>query len=299
MSPIESVATPRLKPSTSVALALVALYLIWGSTYLAIRYVVEGLPVFLSGGVRYVLAGGLLYVILRMRGARAPTRREWLGALPVGVLMFVGGNGFVALAEREVASSVAALVVAVTPIFASTMGLWVGERPSARQWLGMVIGFGGVLVLSLGDLRATPSALFMLLGATICWALGTQLSKRLPSAPSFMSAATQMLTGGVALLGLGFARQESMPHEWTALAVGSLAYLVVLGSLVAYSAFNFLVRNTSTPIAMSYAYVNPVVAVILGTLVGGEALGPSTFAAGALVLLGVALLVTGRPRRTP
>lgn len=250
------------------------------------------MPVFFSGAIRYLVAGGILFVIMRVRGVRAPTRREWLAALPVGTLMFGGGNGFVALAERDVASSVAALVVAVTPIIASTLGLWVGERPSGRQWLGMLIGFGGVLVLSLGDLRATPVSLLMLLGATLSWALGTQLSKRLPSAPSFMSAAAQMLAGGVVLIGIGFARQETWPHEVTPLAVGSLVYLILLGSLVAYSAFNFLVRNTSTPVALSYAYVNPVVAVILGTLIGAEALGASTFVAGALVLAGVALLVT-------
>jgi drug/metabolite transporter (DMT)-like permease len=265
-----------------VLASLIIVYLVWGSTYLALRYLVEALPPLLASGARFLLAGGILYGVLRARGVPAPTRRQWLVAIPVGVLMLVVGNGLVAVAEREVPSGAAAASVASIPLFVALMNSALGLRPSRRQWAGLVIGFAGVLVMSVSDARTSAGNAALLVLAPCGWALGTVLAARVALPGGLMSAAVQMVTGGAGALLLGLACGESVSQAIAAplpaRAVLAFAYLVVFGSLVAF------------------CYVNPVIAVILGTTLGGERLGATTLIAGALVVVGVVAIMRGAPR---
>ena len=279
-----------------VVVALVAVYLIWGSTYLVLRHVVEALPALLSAAFRYLVAGSILYVVLRARGAPAPTRRQWLVSIPTGGLMFLVGNGFVAMAEQHVASGLAAVACAAMPLFACAISVPFGERPSRLEWIGVALGFGGVVLLALGDLRAASAPGALLLFAPIGWALGSVLSRRLSLPAGTMSAATQMIGGAVVTFAAGALRGERLPASVPANAVYALVYLVVAGSIAGFSAYTYLLRHTTTALATSYAYVNPVIAVLLGAAIDGERPGAGMLAPGALVLAGVAILALGRPR---
>jgi drug/metabolite transporter (DMT)-like permease len=280
-----------------VALALGAVYLIWSGTYLALRFVVQALPTMLTVGLRFVVAGTVLCGVLRLRGQPWPSSRQLVASLPAGVLLFVVGNGFVALAEREVSSGAAALVCATMPLCAAGLNFLAGRRPHGREWLGLLLGFAGVAVLCLGkDLQAAPQAMMMLLLAPIGWALGSTWARRLPLPPGLMGAATQMLMGGVVAAGVALLRGERLPAQWPLLAVGSLGYLIVFGSLIAFSAYTYLLSHTRPAVAMSYAYVNPGLAVVLGALLGGEPLHREVIGASALIVAGVFLMAL--PRRS-
>ncbi|HEY0712590.1 MAG TPA: drug/metabolite exporter YedA [Polyangia bacterium] len=291
----------RLRLPAPVLASLIIVYLIWGSTYLALRYVVEALPPLLTSGARFLLAGGVLYAILRVRGGPAPTRRQWLAAVPVGVLMLVMGNGLVAVAQRQVPSGAAAASVASIPIFVALMNRALGVRLSHWQWAGLMIGFGGVLVMSVSDARTSAGNAALLVLAPCGWALGTVLAARLPLPGGLMSAAVQMITGGAGALLLGLVTGESvgrlLTHPPPARSLLALAYLVVFGSLVAFSAYNYLVQHAPGPVATSYGYVNPVIAVLLGTTLGGERLRATTLIAGGLVLIGVVTILRGTGRK--
>ncbi len=278
-------------------LALGAIYLIWGSTYLVLRNVVEVLPAFLTAAIRYSVAGVLLYAVLRARGAAAPTRRQWLLSMPTGGLLFLVGNGFVALAEERVSSGLAAVACAATPLFACVLSLPFGERHSRREWAGVVLGFGGVVLLALGDLRAASASGALLLLAPVGWALGSVLGRRLSLPAGSMSAATQMMSGGVVTLAAAAVRGEHLPAAIPGRAVLAVLYLVVFGSIIGFSAYTYLLRHTTTALATSYAYVNPVLAVLLGAALGGERPDAGLLAPGALVVLGVAIMALGRRQR--
>ncbi len=281
-----------------VAVCLAAVYLIWGSTYLAISHVVEALPALLSAAARYLAAGSVLYGFLRARGAPAPSRRQWIHAIPVGGFLFLVGNGFVSLAEQHVSSGLAAVACAATPLFACVMALGLGERPSRIEWAGMATGFAGVILLAAGDLRAASASGALLLLAPVGWALGSVLSRRLALPAGTMAAATQMVTGGLVTLAAALAHDDRVPALIPGRAALALGYLAVVGSIVGFSAFTYLLRHTTTALAMSYAYVNPVIAVLLGAAFRGERPGVGMLAPGALVVLGVGVLAVGRaPRR--
>lgn len=280
-----------------VVACLAAVYVIWSSTYLALRYAVESLPPLLSAGARYVFAGAVLYVVMRARGAPAPTRRQWLHSLPAGGLMFVVGNGFVALAEQRVSSGLAAVACAAMPLFACAISHFFGDRPSRREWAGVVIGFGGIVLLTLGDLRAAPAMGALLLLAPAGWALGSVLARRLSLPAGVMSAATLMIGGGALTLVAALARGERVPAVLPLQGVLAVAYLAFLGSIVAFSAYTYLLQNTTTALATSYAYVNPVLAVVLGAVIGGERPGRGLIVPGAVVVAGVAVMATGRARK--
>jgi drug/metabolite transporter (DMT)-like permease len=279
-------------PPRQVALALGAVYLIWGSTYLAMRVAVSGLPPFFMAGGRFVAAGLVLLAFLRFRGAPWPTAREWLMATPVGFLMFVVGNGMVSVAEQHLGSGVAAVVTGTMPLWAAAMARFFGERVTAREWVALVLGFGGVAALALGgELRAEPWSALLLCLAPIGWALGSHLARRLPMAKGLMSAATQMLVGGVAMELLSLALGERVVTPVPTRALLAWLYLGVAGSLLAYSAFTWLLRHTRPAVATSYAYVNPVVAVALGGLLGGERVGPEVLLAVVLIAAATALVM--------
>ncbi len=301
MKPIPS---PSRSPSLfAVCAAFAAVYLIWGSTYLAIRIGVKTLPPFLLGGSRFSFAGPVLMAVAALFGASWPTVRQWRAAAITGGLMLVGGNGLVVLAEREVPSSITALIIATTPVWFA-LGDWVrpgGQRPSRRAWIGIALGMTGVAYLSFsrtgdkGSLAISLPGLALLVAATISWAAGSLLVKHLekPASPWMMSGA-QMSCGGVFLLILAAIHGEF--NQWRPETVAtdgwiSLGYLVVFGSWIGFSAYVWLLKVSSPSRVSTYAYVNPVVAVFLGWLLLGEELSLHTVVSAAVLLTGVAIVV--------
>ncbi|MDX2008921.1 MAG: drug/metabolite exporter YedA [Myxococcaceae bacterium] len=280
--------------------ALAAVYLVWGSTYLAMRVVVEVLPPFTMASARYLSVGLLLLAFLKARGAAWPTARQWLLSVPIGGLMFLLGNGTVAFAEKHLSSGIAAVVCGTMPLWAAALGPLFGERATLREWVGLGLGFSGVAVLGLGrELRAEPLHAAVLLVAPIAWAAGSMLARAWPMPKGLMSAATQMIAGG-ALMGLvSLALGERLPATIPLKVTLSWLYLCVFGSLVAYSAYTYLLRATRPAIATSYSYVNPVIAVLMGALLGGEAVGPEVIVAVLLIVSATALVVVGRTPRSP
>jgi drug/metabolite transporter (DMT)-like permease len=286
MSPVPASNTRFVIP------ALAAVYVIWGSTYLAMRIAVEGLPPFMMASTRFILTGVILLAFLRARGTAWPTRREWLSATPVGTLMFVLGNGTVAVAEKHISSGVAAVVCGTMPLWVAALGRFFGEKTTSREWLALVLGFGGVAVLGFGgELRAEPFSALILFLAPISWALGSLLARKLPLAKGLMSAATQMLTGGAVMAVVSFIAREEVPVNPPMESVIAWAYLAVFGSLVAYSAYTYLLANARPAVATSYAYVNPAIAVAMGVGMGGEHAGPEVFLAVALIIAATVLVI--------
>lgn len=288
--------TPPLDRRTIFALFLV--YVVWGSTYLVMRFAVEGLPPLLMGGVRFVIAGVILVTVLRLKGEALPTAKQWLWSAPVGALFFLLGNGLVAIAEQKISSGIAAVVCATMPLWAAAMAPLFGEKTSSREWIAMVLGMAGVVILSTGsELRADLPSTLVLMIAPIAWALGSLLARRLPLPKGLMSAGAQMVTGGVILLFVALIRGERFPPDPSFKSVASMVYLIVFGSLVAFSAYSYLLRNTRPAVAMSYSYVNPAIAVLLGAALGAEELHGHTLIATALIIAATVVMV--RSRSTP
>ena len=292
-------------PLAAVLLAFAALYVIWGSTYLGIRFAIETMPPFTMAGLRFLIAGSVLYAWKRPRSA-APTRAHWRTAAIVGAFLLLGGNGGVTWAEQFVPSGIAALLVASTPMWmvvldAARPG---GVRPGPAVVLGLVVGLAGIAWLvgpsGLGEPVNVGGALAVL-GAALSWATGSIYQRSAPKADAtLLNVAMQMLVGGGLLLALGLATGERLDvaavstKSWLA-----MAYLIVFGALVGYSAYVWLLKVTTAARVSTYAYVNPVVAVLLGWALAGEPLGPRVLGAGAAVVLAVALITTARTPARP
>jgi drug/metabolite transporter (DMT)-like permease len=273
--------------------AFAALYLIWGSTYLAIRIGVASWPPLLLAAVRFLLAGSLLYAWLRWRGVRAPTAREWRAATLLGTLLLGLGNGGVTVAEAMGADSgVAALMVATVPLFTLLFGLLWGQRNSLLEWTGILLGLLGITLLNLGsNLQASPLAAVLLILAPAGWALGSVWGRYLGQPAGVMASASQMLAGGGVLLVASLLSGER-PRQWPdAAGWAALAYLALFGSIIAFSAYLYLLKTVRPALATSYAYVNPVVAVLLGVVFAGESVGLEEGVA-MLVIIAAVLLIT-------
>jgi drug/metabolite transporter (DMT)-like permease len=291
-----------------ILVALGAVYVIWGSTYLGIRFAIESVPPFLMAGARNTLAGGLLFAWTLTRGIAAPRLAHWRSALIIGGFMLVGGNGGVTWAEQHVPSGLAALMIGATPLWIVVLN-WLafgGTRPNRRMTLGLGVGLVGLALLVgptqlIGGDRVDPMGSAVLLLAALLWATGSLYSRqaRLPESP-MQSTGMEMLSGGVLLLLLGTAT-----GEWTDFHPGSislrssvaLVYLVLFGSLVGFSAYAWLLHHTTPARATSYAYVNPVVAVILGWALAGEALTPRMVLAAAIIVGSVVLITSLRAQQ--
>jgi drug/metabolite transporter (DMT)-like permease len=285
----------RLNRNT--VLALLAVYLIWGSTYLAMRIAVHSIPPFFMAGVRFLITGLILFIFAKMQGAAFPTRKQWLNSVPVGVLMFVCGNGTVAFAEKTMSSGVAAIVCGTMPLCMSAMGLFFGERTTKRELLALVIGLLGVGALSFGDeLKADALSTLLIFIAPLAWAAGSLLAKRLTLAGGLMSSATQMLTGGFVMSLLSRAVSEPIPTSLPMEAIWAWVYLAIFGSLVAYTAYMWLLKNTRPALATSYSFVNPVVAVLFGYFFGKEKLGWETLVSVILIVVAT-ILVVSQPKK--
>lgn len=275
-----------------VALSLALVYVVWGSTYLALRYGLEGFPPFLMNGFRLLGAGGALAVIARVRGREWPTRGEWGWSTFTGGILFIGGLGFVTIAEDNgVGSGLVASAVAVMPLWAALWSGLFGRWPTRLEWAGLVVGLSGVVMLSReGDFRGTVVGTVLMVASPILWAFGSVLASRVRLPKGLMASAAQMLGGGVLLLAFGWARGERMSGAPGARAWLALVYLAVFGSLFAYTAYAYLLATTRPAVATSYAYVNPVVAVVLGVTVGNEVVGGWTYLGLPVILAGVALV---------
>ncbi|MGE8412882.1 MAG: drug/metabolite exporter YedA [Pseudomonas sp.] len=272
--------------------AFFALYVIWGSTYLVIRIGVEYWPPLMLAGIRFVLAGSLMYAFLRWRGVPAPTWAQWKAAGVIGVLLLSFGNGAVTVAEHlGVASGVAALAVATVPLFTLLCGYFWGARNTRLEWAGILLGMIGIGMLNLGsNLQSSPLGAALLLFAAAAWAFGSVWSKHLPLPQGAMASAAEMLVGGVVLL-LGSLlrgeRLEAMPpmEGWLA-----LAYLAGFGSIIAFNAYMYLLKHVRPAAATSYAYVNPAVAVLLGIVFVGESIGLEEALAMLVIISAVVLI---------
>jgi drug/metabolite transporter (DMT)-like permease len=278
--------------------AFLVVSIVWGSTYLVIRFALDSYPPFFLGAVRFLVAGGALYALARLRGEPGPRAVEWRSAALTGVLFFVVGNGLVNVAEQSVSSGLASVLVASMPLWATLFARAFGQRSSAGETAGELLGMAGVAVLVGGDLRGSPGGAICALLAPMGWALGSVTSKRLPLPAGTMRTATQMICGGAAMLLVGLARHEHLSSPFAPHALLAVGYLTLFGSLLGFTAYSYLLKHTRPAIATSYAYVNPVIAVIAGVLVAGERFGTSSFVGAAIILAAVALV--GRSmRRAP
>lgn len=307
---LDDASTRQAPGPLALWLALVTVYLVWGSTYLAIRVVVETAPPLLAMGARFIAAGLLLATFLALRRGPGSLRvrpRQLGGAAVIGLLLLLGGNGGVAYAEQTVPSGVTALLVAATPLWLVCLRTVAKDRPARLSLLGTVVGFLGIAVLvrpgaALGD-GVETTGLLVVVAAAGSWALGSFLSSRVAMpGDAFVATTWEMLAGGAGLLLAGLLRGEAADLDTGQIAGEAwawLAYLVVIGSIVAFSAYVWLLQNAPISLTATYAYVNPVVAVILGALVLSEPITAAVLIGGAIVVLGVGLVVSvERPRRS-
>ena len=283
-------------------IAFASVYLVWGSTYLAIRFTLETLPVFLTAGVRFLIAGAILYAFARLKqDAGKTSTRHWRSAFIVGGFLLAGGNGSVVWAEQVIPSGLAALIVATTPLWMVLLEwLWrKGKRPSASVLTGIAIGFSGVAVLILPDLAGSwhtvhLSGVFMLLAAAFFWATGSVYSRtaHLPDSP-FLATGMEMMAGGVLLILMSLAQGEFLHLHFENVSfksVGAFLYLIFFGSLVGFTAYIWLLKKVGVTRASTYAFVNPVVAVILGSFIAHEELTGHILLAASLILFAVVMI---------
>ena len=298
MHTTSSAATPT---GGRIALALAAVFVIWGSTYLAIRFALEGgFPPFLLGGIRFLIAGSLMYAFLRWRGSPAPTRPQWRNATVMGVLLLVLGNGMVNLAEQTVSSGMTAVAVASAPLWMGVFAAMRGQQPSRMEWVGLGIGFLGVLWLNAGSsLSASPVGLVALLVAAIAWSFGSIWSRGRDLPSPFMASAAQMLCGGVAMCIVGALAGERFDGMPSRQGLAAFAYLIVFGSIIGFSAYIWLLHHVRPALAGSYAYVNPAIAVALGAWLAGERFGTHELVAMGVILLGVVAITFARAAKPP
>lgn len=273
-----------------VSIALLTVYLIWGSIFLAIRIGLESFPPFFMLGIRFLISGSILYLFLRVNGVKTPSRFQWGTATIVGSLLLVCGNGGVAYAQQWVDSSLAALGMATVPLWATLFtGFW-GKWPVKLEWVGLGLSFTGVGMLSLeSNLWANPIGALSLFLASTGFAFGSVWSKHLPISSGLMTSAMQMLTGGGLLLLLSLISHEQISAFPTVKASLALMYLVIFGSLVAFSTYTYLLKKVQPALATSFTYVNPIIAVLLGVSFAGEEFNSGQILSMLIILLGVGL----------
>ena len=293
---------------TRIWTALIALYIVWGSTYLAIRYAVETIPPFMQAGLRFVISGAILVIWRRAAGDPLPTRAQWRSTAIVGILLLLGGNGLVSFAEQRIASGIAALIVGTVPLWlviieALRPG---GVKPTWRAITGLLVGFGGIYLL-IGPSDLSGRLQFDLIGtlavvaASFIWSLGSIYSRgaALPRS-SLMATGAEMLTGSLALFIVSAAAGEWQGFRLSSVSTNSwlgLAYLVLFGSLIGFVSYGWLLQNAPVSLVATYAYVNPLVAVLLGNLFLQEALTGRILAAAMIIIGSVVFINSARPPR--
>jgi drug/metabolite transporter (DMT)-like permease len=280
-----------------IALALFCTYFIWGSTYLAQRFAIESFPPFLMAGARALAAGALLYTILRVRGHPHPKLSELLGAGIVGFLLLTIGSGTVTYVQQTVSSSVAALAIATVPIWMVIFSSFWGHHPTKREWLGIAIGFVGIVLLNLGgSLYGNTFSALLLMFAAASWSLGSVWAKHLPMPKGIMGAACQMFLGGFILLGFSHTQGETWPSHISPKSWCAVIFLVIFGSMIAYSAYQYLLKTVRPLVASSNTFVNPIVAFAVGIWFASETVTTTEYVALAVILVGVYLVLTAEEK---
>ncbi len=286
---------PNSKQTLLIVIALFCTYFIWGSTYLAIRFGIESFPPFLMAGVRFTVAGVILYTVMRFMGGENPTLSEWKGASIVGLLLPALGNGTVCYVQQTVSSSVAALAIATAPIWMAIFSSVWGHHITRQEWVGIFLGVLGIGLLNLGgSLHGDYVSALLLIFAAASWSFGSIWGKHLPMPKGLMGAACQMTAGGIALMIASTYFNESWPESISAKSWGAMLFLIVLGSIVAYSAFQYLLKAVRPLIASSNTFVNPIVAFAVGIWFANEHVTQNEVIALAVILLGVALILTSK-----
>src|SRR5438067_7635876 len=293
-----------------IIIAFAALYLVWGSTYLGIRFAIESIPPFLMAGMRFLLAGVIMYVIAWSQGIVKSSWVNWRTSLIIGACLLLGGNGGVTFSEKYIDSGLAAVIVAIVPIYIVLLGWASGmaQRPTAAVWVGLVGGFICVVILlgpslrfSSNDEHGPAIGMSILLVSSFLWSAGSLYSRAAKHAASpFLTAAQQMICGGILLLLAGVVTGELPrfhPGSVSMLSLGSFVYFVIIGAVVGYTAYIWLLRHCDPAKVATYAYVNPIVAVLLGTFFAGETVTVRTLIAAALIIGSVALIITAQQLR--
>jgi drug/metabolite transporter (DMT)-like permease len=299
MLPMSTLAPPAAaaaRPlSARLLLCLAATWLVWGSTYLAIKYALVSLPPFFQMGTRFLVAGVVLMAWMRGRGAPWPNARQWRHAAVVGALMLGGGMGGTAVAELSVGSGLVVAFIAVVPLIIAALNRLYGVKPARLELAGIVVGLAGVLLLTQGaGFQASPAGLVAIALACLTWSAGSVLSQRsLPLAPGATGFASEMICGGLVLLAMSWLHGEAPAWPPAPVAVWAWWYLVVFGSLIAFNAYMVLLANASAGLASSYTFVNPVIAMLLGVAVAGETITVYEWGAAGVVLVGVVLMLRG------
>jgi drug/metabolite transporter (DMT)-like permease len=278
-----------------VVAALLVLYIVWSTTYYALRLALVSFAPFRLASMRFAIAGVLLFALLRMRGAAWPTRRQWIDSAKIAVFLLVIGNGGIAYAQTAVSSSLAAIVVASMPLWATLFSSLFGTKPSRRELVGLAIGFVGVIMLNAGgELYVDGIVAAALLIAPMSWAFGSMWSKKLDLPQGPMSPAVQMIVASIGLGAISLFTGEEWRPSIEPIAIAAFVYLALFGSLLALIAYAHLLRSTRPAIATSYAYVNPLLAVAIGVGFGRETIAPLTIAGGTVILFGVVIVLTRR-----
>ena len=292
MNALASPVDARRSHDPLVLLCLAATWLVWGSTYLAIKFALLSFPPFFQMGTRFLFAGVLLLAWMRWRKAPWPSAKQWRNALIVGALMLGGGMGGTAYAEQSVGSGLVVAFIAVVPLMIAALNMLWGVKPGRLELVGIGVGLAGVLMLTQGaGFQASPAGLAAIALACVTWSIGSVLSQRtLPLAPGPMGFASEMICGGLVLLAMSATHREAPPWPPQPAAVAAWFYLVVFGSLIAFNAYMLLLARASAAVASSYTFVNPVIAMLLGVAVLGEVVTGFEWLAAAVVLVGVVLL---------
>lgn len=282
-----------------IIVALFCTYFIWGSTYLAIRFGIESFPPFLMAGVRFTVAGLILFTIMRYLGSPNPSKQQWLGASAVGLLLPALGNGTVCYVQQTVSSSVAALAIATAPIWMAIFSSIWGHKITVKEWLGIAVGLVGIVLLNLGgSFQGDALSAFLLIFAAASWSFGSVWGKRLAMPDGLMASAAQMLAGGLVLLIVSTLSGEAWPHTISLKSWGAMLFLVVLGSLVAYSAYQYLLKTVRPLVASSNTFVNPIVAFAVGIWFANEQVTTMELMALAVILVGVFLVLSATHSET-
>lgn len=288
------------RQTTALAVALLTVYIVWGTTYFALDIAMQTLPPVLMNGLRFVLAGVLMLAIARWQGQAWPTAAQWRASALIGGLMAFAAMALVVLAQQAgIGSGLMATVVTTMPMWLALWTRWGGERVPVTSWIGLSLGAVGALLLALeGDFSTTLLGTLCAFGAPLCWSLGSYASRRLALPPPAMASAAQWLLGGLlGVVAAGLFEPGARSFEWAQVSVASALawlYLVVLGTMVTLNAYLWLLKNTSAALAGSYSFVNPVVALVVGTSLGGEALTGWVFVALPLIGAALALILYGR-----
>ncbi len=289
---------PKRKQTLLIFIALFCTYFFWGSTYLAIRFGIESFPPFMLAGLRYLVAGIVLYIVMRYLGCRNPTWAEWKGAAIIGALLPAMGNGTVCFVQQTVSSSVAALSIATVPVWMAIFSTLWGHHITKREWLGIAVGFFGILLLNIGgSLYGDLSSALLLIFAAASWSFGSVWGKHLPMPIGLMGAACQMLIGGIVLMIVSTFSGEIWPATISYKSWGAMLYLVLFSSLATYSAYQWLLKNVPPLVASSNTFVNPVVAFIVGVLFANETIANNEYIALAVIIVGVILILTSHGKK--